>query len=128
MCDIFGISLCLLVGTSVKPLADIVRYYTCCDRRNQRDKNFHLFTLLPIGSADKISIHKMSYFVKKNPETAMVSGFSVYLKIAFNSFSSFFRILSKIFCTSSPVRLLSAARNTAEYATLFLPSGICSPS
>ena len=48
-------------------------------------------------SGDKISIHKMSLFVNKNPETAMVSVFSVYLNIAFISFSSFFRILSKVF-------------------------------
>ena len=62
---LFGGSLCLIVGVSVKPLAYVMCDYTCYDRRNQCDNKIcHDKHLLPCGSADYISIRKMANCVK----------------------------------------------------------------
>ena len=45
-----GAGLLLLVVMPVKPLADIVGGYTCCDRHQETNQKFHCFTpfLLPV--------------------------------------------------------------------------------
>ena len=46
--------MCLLaLAVSIKPLANTVADYTCCDRDQKVDEEFHSVHLLPVASLEK---------------------------------------------------------------------------